>query len=322
MVRETMAVNFRVVVMFVSVGCAILCAVTLAFITIAITEYRLKDFFVASDFEDFSELGTCVEALTDKQLRRENYHDPYAECRPNRERGTRAHVRNSLAVSVHGLYYTKFAHDAAAYEETVPPTYYTSDVETALNAATSAAITATVGGAAKEVEALGKETEKIWQDVCQASGVETPPAHWNGRLPEGVNYTTAYLAMHYVAQQNLPSSCDEIYGLTSGTIKENRFGQVEFIEAIRKGKYDGKYELGPHIPIKDRGRYATSSLTATTMRPSLTKRWPQRANRRERTQLTYPRVRFRTNRRRYCTPTAMRSMNMRALERSTTPERG
>ena len=232
-----MAVNFRLVVMFVSVGMAILCGITLAFIVTAVTEYRAKDFFTASSMEDFSTLGTCVEALTDKQLKWQDYHDPHIYCGVDRATGNRGHLRNSLAVSVHGLYYTKFAYGASAYKETVPATYLTNDVEAALNATVSAVITATVGGSDHE--------------KAKVRDVESGGQYHSGRFPRAINFTTAYLALHYVAQQQLPTSCDEIYGLTSGTIQKNEVGQIEFINAIRQGKYEAAYELGPDIPVKE-----------------------------------------------------------------------
>ena len=231
-----MTANYRVVVIFVSAAAAILCGVTLTFIITAITEYRAKDFFTASNAKDFSALGTCVEALTDKQLRREKYDDPNIYCGPDRESGNRLNVRNSLSVSLHGLYYTKFAQEAIPYEEATPATILASDVNAALNVALSAVITATVGGSDHEKKKVRDE-----------SGGQ----YHSGRFPGGVNFTQAYLALKYVSQQKVPTSCDEIYGLTSGTIKENLYGQIEFIKGIRDGKYTDSYDLGPKVPVKE-----------------------------------------------------------------------
>ena len=79
-----MAVNYRVVVMFASVSSAILLAFAFVWTLSAITRYRAKDFFTASDVEDFGDFGTCVEGLTEVQLKLENYDDPDVECRPDR----------------------------------------------------------------------------------------------------------------------------------------------------------------------------------------------------------------------------------------------
>jgi len=245
-----MAVNYRTVSIFSSVATAILCAIVLAFQITAIVEYRAKDFFTATDTEDFASFGTCVEGISEDQLQWENYDDPNIYCGPDKESGNRGSLRNSLAVSVHGLYYTKFSPDAVGYVSSQPPKYFEHDVYMALDLTVSSVITATVGGAAKEIETLGKETEQIWKDG-QASGTETPPAHWNGRQPIGINFTTAYLALRYVAQQKVPTSCDEIYGLTPDDIKKDEYGQVQFMSNIVEGKYVGKYEMGPHMPIKD-----------------------------------------------------------------------
>ena len=175
-----MAANYRMIVMFVSAAAAILCGVTLAFIITAVTEYRAKDFFTASNAEDFNALGTCVEALTDAQLKREKYDDPNIYCGPDRESGNRLNVRNSLAVSVHGLYYTKFAQEATPYEETIPATILASDVNAALEVTLSAVITATVGGS-------DHEKTKVVE--------ESAGEYHSGRFPGGVNFTQAYLAL-------------------------------------------------------------------------------------------------------------------------------
>ena len=58
----------------------------------------------------------------------------------------------------------------------------------------------------------------------------------NGRVPDGVSFKTAYLALHYVAEQAVPVSCDAIYGRTNVDILRNEYGELEFMEAIRKGE--------------------------------------------------------------------------------------
>ena len=231
-----MGVNYRAVSLFSSVANAILCATVLAFQITGVVQYRAKDFFTATNTEDFLTFGTCVEGITEDQLKWENYDDPNIYCGPDRENGNRASIRNSLAVSVHGLYYTAFSADARVYEESVPPKYLADDVYSALNSATSAVITATVGGSYAEQQAV----------IDESGGT-----YFAGRSPEGINFTTAYLALHYVARQKVPTSCDEIYGLTSEDIKEDKYGQIKFMHDITTGKYVDKYEMGPNMPILD-----------------------------------------------------------------------
>jgi len=231
-----MAVNYRVITIFSSVASAILCAIALAFTITAITKYRAEDFFTATKTEDFSTLGTCVETLTDAQLKRLKYHEGNIECNEKPDRGNRGNMRNTLAVSVHGLYYTHFNPDgkANAYVGAVPPDYDAADVTAALKDATAAAVTATVGGSAAE----------------QATLVADENFH-NGRVPNGVSFKTAYLALHYVAEQAVPVSCDAIYGLTNVDILRNENGELEFMEGIRKGRANGGGEVKDTWPLRD-----------------------------------------------------------------------
>ena len=233
---KTMAVNYRIITIFSSVASAILCAIALAFTITAITKYRAEDFFTATKTVDFASLGTCVEAVTDAQLKGLKYDDQGIECGEKIDRGNRGHMRNTLAVSVHGLYYTHYNPDGNVkdYVGAVPPDYFANDIEVALAYTTSAVITATVGGSAAELATL----------------VADENFH-NGRTPEGVNFTRAYLAMHYVAEQMVPTSCDAIYGLTNVDILRNDYGQMEFMEAIRKGRVDSGGDVKDTWPLKD-----------------------------------------------------------------------
>ena len=226
--------NYRTLVIFVSVMSALLGTTVLAFIANAITGYRARDFLNATNTEDFGSFGTCVEGLTEAQLKWDDYDDPNIECGVDRESGKRGSIRNSLAVSVHGIWYTYST--APLYDAGTPPKYYPEHIYDAINEAASAVVTATVGNAEAERKTLGLEEN-----------------HWSGRVPAGINTTTAYLALHYVAQQKVPTSCDELYGngLSYETIKENVYGEVEFMRDIREGKYVGKYEMGPNMDTKD-----------------------------------------------------------------------
>ena len=186
-----MAVNYRVITIFSSAVSAILCAVALAFLVTSITHYRAEDFFTATKTEDFTELGTCVEAVTDAQLKSLDYEKEDIKCNEKLDRGNRGNMRNTIAVSVHGLYYTHYNPDgkAQAYVGSVPPDYEVADITDALKHTTAAAITAAVGGSAAE----------------QVTLVADHNFH-NGRVPNGVSFKTAYLALHYVAEQAVPEA--------------------------------------------------------------------------------------------------------------------
>lgn len=231
-----MAVNYRVITIFSSVASAILCAIALAFLVTSITHYRAEDFFTATKTEDFTQLGTCVETVTDAQLKSLDYEKGDIKCNEKVDRGNRGNMRNTVAVSVHGLYYTHYNPDgkANAYVGSVPPEYTVADVTDALKHTTAAAITATVGGSAAE----------------QATLVADHNYH-NGRVPDGVSFQTAYLALHYVAEQAVPVSCDAIYGLTNVDIQRNEYGELEFMEGIRDGRLDAGGEIKDTWPLRD-----------------------------------------------------------------------
>lgn len=227
-----MTVNYRIITIFSSVASAILCAVSLAFIVTALVSYRAEDFFTATKTMDFNALGTCVETISDAQLLTLDYDDHELECTVKTDRGNRWKMANTLAVSVHGLYYSQYNPDGnvAEYVGSAPPTYFAADLEVALLSVTSAALTATLGGAQLELDATENAV---------------------GRTPEGVNFTQAYLALHFVAEQKVPTSCDAIYGLTAADIEMDTFGQKLFMKNIRLGKKDGPLNNKNTWPLRD-----------------------------------------------------------------------
>lgn len=231
-----MAVNYRVITIFSSVASAILCGVALAFLVTAVTKYRAEDFFTASKTVDFTTFGTCVESITEGQLKTLKYHKDDLECNEKVDSGNRGKLRNSLAVSVHGLYYTHYNADGMVkdYVGDVPPDYTVAEVQAALSAVTSAAITATVGGALSEVATVGADE-----------------GQWSGRVPTGVTFKQSYLALHYVAEQKVPTSCDVIYGKSAADIEANAYGELGFMENIRKGREDGPIDIKETWPLKD-----------------------------------------------------------------------
>ena len=231
-----MTVNYRLITIFSSAVSAILCAVALAFLVTSITHYRAEDFFTATKTEDFTQLGTCVETVTDSQLTSLKYEKEDIKCNEKVDRGNRGNMRNTIAVSVHGLYYTHYNPDGKvkAFVGSVPPIYEAADITTALTHTTAAAITATVGGSAAELATL----------------VADQNFH-NGRIPDGVSFHTAYRALHYVAEQVVPVDCDSIYGLTNVDIMRNEYGELEYIEGIRDGRLNDVGDIKDTWPLRD-----------------------------------------------------------------------
>lgn len=232
-----MTVNYREVVIFASVASAGLSCVSLAFIVTALISYRAEDFFTASKTVDFNTYGTCVETITDEQLKTLNYQDTDIECKIAVDKGNRAKMRNTLAVSVHGLYYTFFNPDGGVknYVGDSAGTYSMEDIAPALEMVTAAVITATLAKAPYDMQKLIDDED--W---------------FSGRTPDGVNFTQAYLALHYVSEQSVPTDCDRIYqGQTALTIERNFFGQKDYIENIRKERMESPVKIRDDWPLRD-----------------------------------------------------------------------
>ena len=96
-------VNYRVVTLFAALGAAILSAVSLAFLVTALVQFRADDFLKASKTDDFTAEGTCIETLSESQVKELEFTNPDLKCEDDRERGWRRKVRNSLGVSRRAL---------------------------------------------------------------------------------------------------------------------------------------------------------------------------------------------------------------------------
>lgn len=81
---------------------AVASAFGIFFLVAAFCTYRAEDFRIATVTEDFESFGTCLEMITDEQLRGAGYHKPDdLDCND----GNKENLERSLLVSVHGLYY-------------------------------------------------------------------------------------------------------------------------------------------------------------------------------------------------------------------------
>ena len=74
----------------------------------ALVKFRAADLLDATSIQDFERYGTCVETLTKDQLQSLKYDKLDLKCEDDPDAGNRLRVRNSLMVSVHGLYYAYF----------------------------------------------------------------------------------------------------------------------------------------------------------------------------------------------------------------------
>ncbi len=227
-------VNYRIVTLVAALASSILCAVALAFLVTAVVEYRAADFFNASKTKDFTELGTCVETLTQDQLNALDYSNHGLDCKEDKESGNKRKVINTLRSTVHGVYYAYHHTDALVDDGTgtkVPPSTIHSQWGEYLR----------VVMAAQVAHVLGKQTA-FGYDLATFENV-------------GLNYSTVYAALSVVAKMDVPASCDDIYGLTFDQISDdNRFVDTEweaFIKGIRKGRLDDDEETKSTWPLQE-----------------------------------------------------------------------
>jgi hypothetical protein len=97
---------YRFMVILGSAVAAVLCAFAIYFQIMALAKWRADDLFVATRVTDFTTLGTCVEVITADQISA-GLSDSGCEGSGTDEEltGSLGNLRNTLAVSVHGLYY-------------------------------------------------------------------------------------------------------------------------------------------------------------------------------------------------------------------------
>jgi len=253
-------VNYRIVTLFAALGSAILSAIALAFLVTSLISYRADDFLTASKTPDFTTLGTCIETLSDGQILELEYTEPDLKCEDDRERGNRRNVRNSLAVSVHGIMW--------AY-------YLRPDAATAFDLL--------VGEAPQDPNENKKYqfqqvvgsllTHVMAGTTANAAGADVP------NVPAGVNYTTAQAVLREVAHMDVPVSCETMYGFAYTDISNDHEKDVApasqetrdaandqtlmvdglyidteweaYIKAIRAGRLNDDGEVKAEWPLSD-----------------------------------------------------------------------
>ena len=71
---------YRFVVIIFAAASAVLCGFAIYFQIMALAKYRADDFFTATRTTDFAALGTCVEVITNDQLKAAGYNDLKIAC--------------------------------------------------------------------------------------------------------------------------------------------------------------------------------------------------------------------------------------------------
>jgi len=100
--------GYRWVTIVAAAGSAVLCAFAIYFNIMALAKYRTDDFLTATSTDDFTKLGTCVEVITIDQLKVVGYEKNDLTCATDNDKGNQLAMRRTLAVSLHGIYYTYF----------------------------------------------------------------------------------------------------------------------------------------------------------------------------------------------------------------------
>ena len=253
--------NYRLITIFGAAACAIFSAFSLVWIINAFILYRSEDFIIASETMDWmnppnDQDATCVETLTDAQLKSLDYDHADLKCNLENDEGNKVLMRNSLAVSVHALYH--LAKNKAEYpyigdqpnplytQANSDPDPVTGEVILGLEDALDATMPAVLSAILKEPLILKDNIDP---------------------RPPSVNFAKAYRALHWVSdmKQNelkpgVPTDCDKIYGFNyEDDIKDYRDPNGDgtapillyFIENLRLGRLVNQGALGKSTKVLD-----------------------------------------------------------------------
>lgn len=204
--------HYRVVTLAASLGSVWLTSISLAFLVTSVVQFRAEDFFNASATKDYTTLGTCVGTLTHDQLSALDYNNHDIDCKKDTDQGNRFKLLNTLAVSVHGVYYAYHTESARL------------DPGDHIRTVLSSMVT----------HVLGKQTEFY----------PTPETV----VPPGLNFSTVFKTLSVVAELAIPVSCDEIYGITFDSIESNPL-LVAYIDNIREGRLDDDKKIKSTWPL-------------------------------------------------------------------------
>lgn len=96
---------YRFVVIIAAAISSVLCAFAIYFQIMALAKWRADDLFTATRVTDFTTFGSCVEVITGDQISSGVDDSDCSGTNGPDITGTLSDLRNTLAVSVHGLYY-------------------------------------------------------------------------------------------------------------------------------------------------------------------------------------------------------------------------
>lgn len=96
---------YRFVVIIAAAISSVLCAFAIYFQIMALAKWRADDLFTATRVTDFTTFGSCVEVITGDQISSGVTDTDCSGTNGPDITGTLSNLRNTLAVSVHGLYY-------------------------------------------------------------------------------------------------------------------------------------------------------------------------------------------------------------------------
>lgn len=234
---------YRFVVILFAAASAVLCGFAIYFQIMALAKYRADDFFTATRTTDFSALGSCVEVITNDQLKAAGYSDFNIACtQSDTNDGTKALFRNTLGVSVHGLYYT-FLQGGMTTENV---DVVTSVVSSTINIQISPPpppppphAPGTAGGDDTNPEGL---TPVITTTIVPFS------------KGKGITTKMAYDALKLVSETAVPTDCNAIYNHQYADIEDG--GPVKwYYENIIASKTledgNGGFSDNPHYPLAD-----------------------------------------------------------------------
>jgi len=236
--------NYRLLTIFGSVIGAIFAAFSVVWIVEAFILYRSEDFITASETLDWMAppegQATCVESLSDAQLMSLDYDHVDLSCNLDNDDGNKLKMRNSLAVSVHGLYYLAKNTATLPYVGDVPNPLYTQADGT--------------DDAGNTIPGLQTALDHTMPAVLTAILKEALP---DNSVPPSVNFASAYRALHWVsdlrqneASPGVPTNCDTIYGKTYAVI-EGDVNLMNFVKHLQLGRLVSQGALGKVTEVKD-----------------------------------------------------------------------
>ena len=228
----------RFSVMIASGASFVLTLFAFYFLFAAWAQYRYPDFSLASDQADFSRLGTCVSEISNDQLKAAGYDSQERDkkdCNADGDAdgnglGLQARYANSLAASVHGLYWSS-----------VHPTPTTPHW---VGVVAESVITATVG----------KMLDPALYTDAAMDGLYRP----------SLNET--YAALHGIS--GVPTTCDRIYfGIAEAASGKDagQFDEDKIVKPKTRCYFNDASVKDEFVDVTDSGRSTTPITDFSTV---------------------------------------------------------